>query len=805
LKILKSSFTLKTLRYFLCAVLFFAVFGHSIAVAEGSDSSFKVHRGIADLRKQQFTKQLTLDGEWAFAWQQLIKPDSISAFHHFTTFPQIWNNHTINGIELSGQGYASYGLTILLPQQHAPLALYIPDVYSSYRLYINGKLLANNGTPATSKATYTPHWGPNTVDIPLADTLKIVLQIANFSHSKGGISQNLRIGNKEELMLNSERTIASDFLLAGCLFMGGLFFFGLYRFGTKDKATLYFSLFCMLYSYRLIGSGAYSLHAMYPYINWEISIRLEYISLFGSIFLFIEYVRNLYPDDFYKPLMKWLAYTCRMLSILPLVTAASTFSKIINPFLFLMFFCIGYVMYVFIKAYYHNRIAAKYALASIAVLMVVQLLINLEYFGIIVPSNAILFFGYVIFFFLQSLILSFRFAFTLQKAKLEAEQGLKAKSEFLSTMSHEIRTPLNSVIGMSNLMLLNNPRKDQREQLDVLQFSANNLLSIVNDILDYNKIEAGKIHFENIDTDLTTILSNIVAGAQYASKEKGISIELNIDPNFNKIVKTDPTRLAQVIQNLVINAVKFTQEGGIIVSLAIKEQINNTVTLLFSIKDTGIGIPKEKQLLIFDQFTQADSSTSRGYGGTGLGLAISKKILSLFGSELKVESEPGKGSNFFFTINYLLSHTEIVKPAVIDSSEVVAAKQLKDITILLVEDNKINILVAKTFLEKWGANVDVAENGEEAISMLNTSRHQLVLMDLHMPVMDGFTAIKIIREKGIIIPIVALSASLPSEIEQVIKQLAIDDFVLKPFEPNELFRKVLKYTTTNTIVPTQLV
>ncbi len=785
---------MKLFRIIAGTVLFFTVC-ISAATAQPSGGNFSAKQGVADLRNQQFQQSINLSGEWAFAWQKLLTPSDSAGFNSFTGFPGIWNNKTVKGVKLSAMGYATYGLTIFLPKGHPSMALHVPDVYSSHKLYVNGELSVSNGVTATSGLLYKPHWEPHTVVLPAgADTIKLMFQVANFSHSKGGPSQPFLIGETSQLMLDSSRSIANDFLLAGCLFMGGLFFFGLYHFGTQDKATLYFSLFCMLYSYRLIGSSTYSLHQIYPVLSWQLAIRLEYISLFGSIFLFLQYVRNLYPKDFYKPVMRVFSAASGLLGVLPLITTPEIFTSIINPFLIGMFFCIAYLMFVFIKAYLNKRIAAGYALASIAVLMVVQLIVNLEYFGIIVPSKLVLFIGYVVFFFLQSLILSFRFAYRLKKARTEAEQGLKSKSEFLSTMSHEIRTPLNSVIGMTNLMLQNQPRADQQEQLNVLKFSSNNLLCIVNDILDFNKIEAGKIRFENIDMDVREILNNIVSGVAFEASEKGIGMHLQAAADLNVMVKSDPTRLAQVINNLAGNAVKFTQKGSVTVSYEVTASTKENVTLLFKIKDTGIGIPKNKQRLIFERFTQADSTTSRSFGGTGLGLAICKKILELQGSELKLESEEGQGSLFYFELTFPLSHRVVAKESPPKEVTVKTDKPLEGITILLVEDNQINILVAKTFLESWGATIDVAENGQEAIEMLDTDRHALVLMDMHMPVMDGFTAVNIIRGNGIRIPIIALTASLPGEVEPIIRGLDLNDFVLKPFSPDDLLQKVMHHS-----------
>jgi signal transduction histidine kinase len=417
---------------------------------------------------------------------------------------------------------------------------------------------------------------------------------------------------------------------------------------------------------------------------------------------------------------------------------------------------------------------------------------NLNYFGIIPELRLVMFAGYISFFFLQSLALSHRFAQSFRQATEQAQQGLRSKSEFLSTMSHEIRTPLNAVIGMTHLLLNHDPREDQKEDLGVLLFSANNLLSIVNNILDYNKIEEGKIGFENIPMDLSSIARNIIAGLKNAADEKGILLLADIDSRLDKKVMGDPTRTSQVINNLVHNAVKFTEKGTVRLSVIVDSFQPDFVTVTIKINDTGIGIPAEKQGIIFDRFTQADSSTSRSYGGTGLGLAITRKILELQRVILQLQSEPGKGSEFYFTQTFTFSKETVAE--VRDRLPVDKDKQcLHGIHLLLVEDNPLNVLVAQTMLENNGATVDVATNGAEALEQLDSNRHRLILMDLHMPVMDGYEATVILRQRGETLPIIALTASTPKEVESGAFAAGLNDVVVKPFNPDELYRLILKY------------
>ncbi|MGA1978187.1 MAG: PAS domain S-box protein [Bacteroidales bacterium] len=379
-------------------------------------------------------------------------------------------------------------------------------------------------------------------------------------------------------------------------------------------------------------------------------------------------------------------------------------------------------------------------------------------------------------------------------ARQRAEEAAESKQIFMSTMSHEIRTPLNEVIGITNLLLQGNPREDQMDYIRTLRFSGNHLLTLVNDVLDYNKMESGKIIFEQIQFDLNDFLDEIMRSYSFRSKAKHLDFEIKKEGNMPDEVIGDQIRLNQILSNLLSNALKFTNHGEIIVYIKELERKNNYSTLEFSVHDTGIGIPKDRQSAIFESFTQASSSTSRNYGGTGLGLAICKKLIELQGGTITLESEPDKGSSFTFSLQFLVPE----KGSRQSEQEVAESfAGLEGKRILVAEDNKINFFVANKFLAGWGVIVTHAENGQEALDKLMAEDFDLVLMDLHMPVMDGIEATKIIRKsdnpKISSIPIVALTAAIMSESHDKIEDLNINDYVLKPFKPIDLFSRILKH------------
>lgn len=390
----------------------------------------------------------------------------------------------------------------------------------------------------------------------------------------------------------------------------------------------------------------------------------------------------------------------------------------------------------------------------------------------------------------------------LLKAKELAEKNSKAKAEFLSIMSHELRTPMNAVIGITNLLLEDSPKEEQIKDLGILKSSASHLLAIINDILDYNKIEFQKIELEQLEFDLHEILAGLEYTTKIGARAKGIFFRLETDKKILSHLIGDPTRLTQILYNLTSNALKFTEEGGIVLRSELVDEDEESVNIRFSVIDTGIGVSKDKQQQIFELFTQARSDISRKYGGTGLGLAITKRLLELKNSDIYLESEYGLGSNFYFTLNLkkganyknrVEGPKRAQKEVRLLSSEIVPNNK----RILLVEDNKINMVVVTRFLKHWQIDYTWAKNGKEALDMIQQQRFDLVLMDIQMPVMNGYEASKAIRELPDPhyqdVPIIALTASALKEERDRVFKAGMNDHITKPFNPMVFKQKILKY------------
>ncbi len=387
-----------------------------------------------------------------------------------------------------------------------------------------------------------------------------------------------------------------------------------------------------------------------------------------------------------------------------------------------------------------------------------------------------------------------------EKARENAEADARARRAFLARMSHEIRTPMNGIMGMTDLALESDPPEDIAEYLGIIKNASDSLLGILNDVLDFAKVESGRMELEELPLELSEMLSRTITLLRQAAEEKGIEITGNVDSKLPEVLIGDPTRIRQILTNLIGNAVKFTEHGCIHIEIEpgpkLPDSAENEIAIAGSVRDTGIGIDPEKLESLFDAFTQSDSSISREYGGTGLGLAICRTLARLMGGDVDAESTPGEGSIFRFKIH-------LKKPAgpVSDTgSELTGATDsnadtpcFKGLTVLLAEDNRVNRLVAENLLKRAGMKVISCADGSEAVSSWREHRPQMILMDLQMPKMDGIEAARIIRaseDPENPVPIIALTAHILDEERKAAEDAGMNGWVGKPIKPSELYAEL---------------
>jgi signal transduction histidine kinase/ActR/RegA family two-component response regulator len=758
----------------------------------------QVYRGEVDVRSYDFSKgSIALTGEWEFYWNTLYHPDTRTpaAYENpsYSEFLEPWSTYTQPAHFFSPQfGYATYRLILKTDEQTPDLSLYIPLFYSSYELYINGEGVENNGHPDTSKATSSPNWRPSAKALNLKPGKnEILLLVSNFDHHKGGTYKPLLLGTSSQINVRRNFGIGASFFLAGCLLIAGAIAFGLFWFNRKDYSGLFFSLFCIAYTYRALGTDEYVINAVFDGISWSFALRLEYGSLYLSVIFYTYFVKNLVTNK----IPSWAYHTVATVSALAFATL------VLPPHLFTSFmdFYLAFLgitmVYIAIVSLLTIDFSHKMSWLTISGALLLTLVIFLK-FGVqlkLIPELIWLdFVGYILFIFTQAIALIIRFGRNLRETTTAAGVASKSRAEFLNTMSHELRTPMNAILGMSDFLAQTELTASQKDKVQTIQKNGESLLAIILDILSISELESGKITLEKKPLNIEECLRGVVNLALKEKANKPIDLEIKVDPDIPDRLIGDATRLKQIFMNLVGNAFKFTEKGKVSVTGEMVGATENGIELRFKVKDTGIGMASSRLRGITKAFKQAEEGNTRKYGGIGLGLSVVKDLVAQMQGTFAIQSEKGKGTTVELTFSLELPKLNLRQEEV---STVANPREIdKNLKILYAEDNPVNQKLLVMMMKTFGLDIDVAENGKVAWHKALEKNYNIILMDLQMPEMDGFEATRRIIEDVRTRPIIiAVTANASGSDRKKCFESGMNDFISKPIKADVLKQGIIKW------------
>jgi len=803
---------LKTIRLSIVLVFLFTALAGCTPAEDGRTPPAVVN-GVMDLRDWDFTRDgaVKLAGDWAFYWNQLLKPDDFVRETPpptgYRKVPLYWTRYP--ELDLPAKGSATYRLLLRTDGARKELSLKSPEIYTEFRLWINGKPIDQHGTLVDAPVRYLkPTLYPFSKE---GEWIDIVLQIRNQAHGHAGIGQNFVIGPTHELYGKRYAVLTLEAIVAGiCLFIGGYHLL-LFAFRNRDKALLYFGLFCIAVAIRGIFSGETVIMDIFPTLPFEAGSRIVTLTIPLCCMSFLLYAHYLHGKQYHEKTVHVLLALQALYLLMVLILPTFVYAWVFQYYLAVVLVSSLIVLYWMAQSVHQgNRLS--YLFLGGSVFLYVGMYNDMLYYLQVIDTGYRLSLWFSVFILIQSLMLAIRFA---QEQRIiegltKRLQALdKLKDDFLANTSHELRTPINGIIGIGESLIAGATGPLARKtihNLEMIVSSGRRLASLVNDILDYSRLKHNDISMQTRAVDIRQIVSVVMTVLDTTRSNREVSM-INAIPEGLPPVRGDENRLQQILYNLLGNAIKFTSQGTITVTA--REETDH---IEICVEDTGIGIHPDRIGGIFKSFEQVDPSISREYGGTGLGLSITKRLVELHCGEIRVESEPGKGSKFCFTlVKAPEGGTDHAKEtAVLESGMVVGSvtpapnalgdKKTKTIgdepqttaTILVVDDDPVNRQVLENHLSLVHYRVDAAENGLEAIDKIRNNLYDLVLLDIMMPRMSGYEVCRIIRNSYPIneLPVLVLTAkSQPGDVAAAF-QVGANDYLIKPFEKDELMARI---------------